>query len=532
MGNLWQHALFAGSAMALLSACVSPSASKQTMSADLLFIGGTIVDGTGQNEYQADLAVRDAKIVFVGDASTNKVLAGKTIDVSGMIVSPGFIDPHTHAGSDLNSNDVRKRANLPFAFQGVTTVMVGNDGFGDTGIAALAKNAVDKGIGTNVTYMAGFGHIRKAVIGDENRAPNDRELDRMKTMMINAMCEGARGLSTGLYYTPQNFAKTEEVIALAKIAAKFDGYYDTHMRDESTYNIGLEGALREAMEIGQKSGAPLHIAHIKALGPAVWGHSKKMISLIEQAQIAGQKITADQYPWRASGTRISNALVPRWALDGGLPGLRKRLQDKHLRARIRKEMAEGLERRGGAKALLFTGPLGQANLSTGITLAEYAAEKNLHPLDAALEILRTGDSRVASFNMKPSDINAFALRDWVVTGSDGSIGHPRKYASFPKAYQDFVQEDKLMSLSQFVRRSSGKTADIMGLANRGYLKTGMVADIVVFDPKNFAPVATYQNPRKLSTGVKHLLVNGIPIIADGKYTGALPGKPLLKESSC
>lgn len=532
MRNIWQHALFAGSAMALLSACVSPSASKQTKSADLLFVGGTIADGTGKREYRADLAVRDDKIVFMGDASADKVLAGKIIDVSGMIVAPGFIDPHTHAGSDLNSNDVRKRANLPFAFQGVTTVMVGNDGFGDTAIAALAKNAVDSGIGTNITYMAGFGHIRRTVIGDENRAPNGEELDRMKSMMTNAMCEGARGLSTGLYYTPQNFAKTDEVIALATIAAKFGGYYDTHMRDESTYNIGLEGALKEAMEIGQKSGAPLHIAHIKALGPAVWGHSKKMISLIEQAQITGQKITADQYPWRASGTRISNALVPRWALDGGLPGLRKRLQDRDLRARIRKEMGEGLKRRGGAKALLFTGSLGQANISKGITLEQYAADKNLHPLDAALEILRTGDSRVASFNMKPSDISAFASREWVVTGSDGSTGHPRKFASFPKAYQDFAQEEKLMSLPKFVRRSSGKTADIMGLTDRGYLKTGMVADIVIFDPRNFAPMATYQSPRKLSTGVKHLLVNGIPVIADGKHTGALPGKPLLKEQSC
>ncbi|MEP2103243.1 MAG: amidohydrolase family protein [Parasphingorhabdus sp.] len=532
MEKLWYRALLVGSATALLNACVAVPAVKPALSADLLIVGGTIVDGTGEDGYPADMAIKGDRIVFVGDALTSKISADETLNVSGMIVAPGFIDPHTHAGGDLDSDDARKRANLPFAFQGVTTVMVGNDGNGDTAVAAKAKKAADQGIGTNVTYMAGFGRIRKTVIGDENRAPTDAELGAMKAMMASAMCEGARGLSAGLYYTPQNFAKTEEVIALAKIAAKFGGYYDTHMRDESTYNIGLEGALREAMEIGKQSGTPLHIAHIKALGPAVWGHSAKMIGLIEQAQANGQKITADQYPWRASGTRISNALVPRWALDGGLSGLRKRLQDNVLRARIRSEMSQGLKRRGGAEALLFTGSLGQANVLTGITLAQYAADKSLHPLDAAIEILKKGDSRVASFNMKPSDINTFASRDWVVTGSDGSAGHPRKYASFPKAYRDFVQDKKFMSLAQFVRRSSGKTADILGLKDRGYLKAGMVADIVIFDPQKFTPVATYQNPRRLSKGVKHLLVNGVPVIADGKHTGALPGKPLLKESSC
>ncbi|MEP2990638.1 MAG: amidohydrolase family protein [Parasphingorhabdus sp.] len=532
MGKFWQHALLVGSATTLLNACATVPAAKPIMTADLLIMSGTIVDGTGEDGYSADLAVSGDKIVFVGDALTSKISADETLDVSGMIVAPGFIDPHTHAGSDLDSDDANKRANLPFAFQGVTTVMVGNDGHGDTAVAAKAKQAGYQGIGTNAAYMAGLGHIRKAVIGDENRAPTNAELGRMKAMMTSAMCEGARGLSAGLYYTPQNFAQTEEVIALATIAAKFGGYYDTHMRDESTYNIGLVGALREAMEIGKKSGAPLHVAHIKALGPAVWGQSAKMIELIEQAQASGQKITADQYPWRASGTRISNALIPRWALDGGLSGLRKRLQDDQLRIRIRSEMSQGLKRRGGAEALLFTGSLGQANVSVGITLAQYADDKKLHPIDAAIEILKIGDSRVASFNMKPSDINAFASRDWVVTGSDGSTGHPRKYASFPKAYRDFVQEEKLLSLAQFVRRSSGKTADIMGLRDRGYLKAGKVADIVIFDPQKFTPVATYQDPRKLSTGVKYLLVNGAPVIVDGQYTGTLPGKPLLKETSC
>jgi len=354
----------------------------------------------------------------------------------------------------------------------------------------------------------------------------------MKMMINDAMCQGAYGLSAGLYYPPQNFAKTDEVVALAKIAARYGGYYDTHLRDESTYNIGLFGAVEEALEIGKRSGAAVHIAHIKALGPAVWGHSEKIIKRVEEARLAGQIVTADQYPWSASGTRISNALVPRWAMDGGLDGLRQRLADPTILARIRQDMAANLKRRGGADTLLITGNLGQDNVETGVTLAEIAERLSSDPLDAALDILRVGDARVASFNMNAEDIMTFASQDWVVTGSDGSVGHPRKYGSFPKAYRDFVVRDKLLDLPQFIRRSSGQTADIVGLKDRGYLKPGMAADVVIFDPERYAPRATYQQPRRLSTGVEYLLVNGQMLISGGTHTDEMPGRSLLKDTQC
>ncbi|MXO89353.1 N-acyl-D-amino-acid deacylase family protein [Pontixanthobacter aquaemixtae] len=445
---------------------------------------------------------------------------------------PGFIDPHTHAGSDLASGDKARRANLPFAFQGVTTVVVGNDGDGKPEISELAKNARSAGIGTNVAYLAGLGPIREAVLGKANRAPSPDELAQMKQITRSAMCEGAWGLSAGLYYVPQNYASSEEVIALAKVAAEFNGYYDTHLRDESTYNITVTGAVNEAISIGRAADIPVHISHIKALGPAVWGHSTKMIAAIEQAQASGIRITADQYPWEASGTRISNALVPRWALEGGLNGLRARLNSAETRATIRQEMLGGLERRGGADKLLITGLLGHTHVEVGKTLAELARATDREPVDAAIDVLMTGDARVASFNMSPSDIAAFAHKEWVVTGSDGSNGHPRKYASFPKAYRDLVVNSSTMDMARFIRRSSGQTADIIGLRDRGYLKKGFAADIVIFDPDAFAPVATYQSPRELSVGVRHLLVNGVPMIADGDYTGALPGAPLLHEVIC
>ncbi len=498
---------------------------------DLLIVGGSVYDGTGGSARRVDIAVDDGRIAYLGADAGALYSAGQVIEANGLIVAPGFIDPHAHAGSDLASSDQRRRANLPYAHQGVTTVVVGNDGFGKPDIAAMSTKASRDGIGTNVAYLAGFGPIREAALGKANRAPTAAELAQMEANMRQAMCEGAWGFSAGLYYVPQNYAKTEEVIALAKIAGEFGGYYDTHMRDESTYNITVTGAVNEAIEIGRKANLPVHIAHIKALGPAVWGHSTRMIAAVEQARADGLRVTADQYPWTASGTRISNALVPRWALEGGLDRLRARLAEKDDAARIREGMIAGLERRGGADRLLVTAPLGGIEMAVGDTLAEIAEAEGREPVDSAISILKQGDARVASFNMNEADIAAFAAQDWVVTGSDGSTGHPRKYASFPKAYRDLVIDGD-MPLARFIQRSSGQTADIVGLKKRGYLKAGYAADIAIFDPKTFAPNATYQLPRELSSGVRHLIVNGAAVIADGQHTGELPGTPLLKRNGC
>lgn len=516
----------------LLIACQTSSQQPNRIAVDYLIKNGIVYDGSGAAPRVADIAIRFDRIVFLGDATEGQFAYANRIDASGLIVAPGFIDPHTHADNELASSNPDKRQNKAFAFQGVTTVVVGNDGYGSTKISKMATQAQQEAIGTNVAYLAGFGYIRKSVIGDDDRAPTEAESSRMKNMMAQAMCEGAVGLSAGLYYTPQNFARTAEVVELARIAGRQGGYYDTHLRDESSYNIGLIGAVNEAIDIGTQSGAAVHISHIKALGPAVWGQSSEIISLINSAREKGQKITADQYPWAASGTRISNALVPRWALDGGLAGLRERLEHAATLGRIKSEMAGNLKRRGGADKLLITGGLGEAEIESGQTLADLAARTDRDPLDAAIDILKTGDARVASFNMNAEDIGAFAAQEWVVTGSDGSTGHPRKYASFPKAYRDFVVDGKILSLSRFIRRSSGQTADIVGLKDRGYLKAGMAADIVVFDSESFAPRATYEEPRLLSTGVRYLFVNGQPVISEGQSTGALPGRPLLKETQC
>lgn len=524
-------------ALAAVFAAVLPLGACQTArpgenAADLLVRGGTLVDGTGAPPRAADIAIEEGRVVAVLEPGAPGVAAARVIEAQGLIVAPGFIDPHTHAGGDLASDDAARRANLPFAFQGVTTVVVGNDGAGSPDIARQAKRAREQGIGTNVAYLVGFGALRSARLGMADRAPQPAELAAMRAATRRAMCKGAWGFSAGLYYVPQSYSRTDEVIALAREAGTLGGYYDTHLRDESTYSVTVTGALEEALRIGREGALPVHVSHIKALGPAVWGQSAAMIERIEAARASGQRVTADQYPWDASGTRISAALVPRWALEGGLERLRERLARPDEAARIREGILAGLARRGGAKRLLITGALDGLEIEPGQTLADYSARLGVDHVSGAIAILEKGDARVASFNMDPADIAAFARQEWVVTGSDGSSGHPRKYASFPKAYRDLVKGEAGMSLARFVQRSSAQTAAIIGLTDRGTIRPGMAADIVVFDPGAYEPRATYAAPRALSAGVRHLLVNGKVMIEDGEYRGALPGRPLLKDTGC
>lgn len=523
-------ATLAASAFVALASCQAISSSTET--SDLAIVNGIVHDGNGEAGRIASIIVNDGKITGIIPQGEPLPQTRRTIDAQDLVVAPGFIDPHTHSTADLLADDAEQRANLPFLFQGVTTVVVGNDGFGSPEIAAQSRQMREQGIGSNVAFLVGLGPIREQVIGNVDRAPKPDELDQMRMLTRQGMCEGAWGFSAGLYYVPQNYAETDEVVTLMSEAAEFGGYYDTHMRDESTYSITVTGALKEALEVGKRTGSPVHIAHIKALGPAVWGQSAKMIEMIETARREGQRVTADQYPWDASGTRVSNAVVPRWALEGGLPAFRKRLEDPEMGERIRTSIVAGLARRGGADRLLITGQLGDAPVPIGLTLAEYSEAKGLGYIDGAIAILMEGDARVASFNMSEADIAAFARQDWVVTGSDGSTGHPRKYASFPKAYQDLVNGNLEMSIARFVQRSSAQTADIVGITDRGRIAVGLAADIVIFDPKNFAPRASYQSPKELSSGVRHLIVNGTETITDGQYSGQLSGRPLLKPAQC
>lgn len=500
--------------------------SPEVMEGDFLIKGGTIIDGTGEQAYVADLLIAGDSIVFIGQSSEHRVKAQRTIEASGQIVSPGFIDPHTHSLGDLKGG--ANNSNLNYLTQGVTTVFNGNDGEGPFKVKELTDLLMQNGIGTNTAFLVGHNTVRQEVVGSEDVNPNPDQLTAMKALVRQGMEEGAFGFSTGLYYAPGSYANTDEVIELAKEVAPYNGLYDSHIRDESTYNIGLIEAVKETIEIGEKAGVPVHFAHIKALGVDVWGKSTEVINLIEAAQNRGVRVTADQYPWRASGTHLENAVISRWVMAGGDEAYYKRLSNASLLPRIRREIKENIRKRGGAEALLITADVKDESL-IGKNLDEIAKEMNLSPVEATLKIARSGGARVASFNMSPDDLERFMTRPWVMTSSDGTKGHPRKYASFPKKYQTYVIEKGLLSIESFVHKSSGQVAKTFGLDKRGELKEGSFADIIIFNPKEYSPVADFSNPAEYSKGVTHVWVNGRLTINESDYNRTLNGKVLTKK---
>lgn len=489
---------------------------------DYLFVGGRVYDGSLSDEKQVAVGVKDALITYVGPVKPS-VEAKRVIDILGLILAPGFIDPHTHAWNEKGAEGPLLHAS--YLTQGIATVISGNDGQGPADFQNARAALQARGVASNLAMFVGHGSIRRQVMGMENRAPTDTELAEMKQLVRAAMETGALGLSSGLFYAPGSFATTGEVIELTRVAGEYGGIYESHIRDESNYTIGLLASVKEAIDIGRQAGVPVHIAHIKALGVDVWGQSAEVIALIEAAHAEGLKVTADQYPWRASGTRISNALVPRWAMAGGREKMRERLGQMELAKPIAAEMAENLRRRGGPGSILLTG--GKAAWK-GKTLAEYAKERQTDPVKTAIHILHEGDAKIASFNMNEDDIEAFMRRPWVMTSSDGGRGHPRKFASFPRKYQRYVQEQQTLSLAEFIHRSTVLTAQTFGLEGRGEIKEGAFADLLVFHPEGYGPAATFEEPGKLSKGVQYLFVNGKPAIWQGELTrDATVGRVLL-----
>ncbi len=493
---------------------------------DILISNGSVFGG-GKSDSLAllDVGIVDGKITFIGHADDEGVVSSRVLDATGLIVAPGFVDPHTHSLAELLSVD--KNSNINYVMQGVTTVFNGNDGGDPVLVAETMQRLEVNGIGTNAALFVGHGGVRFEVMGGENREPTADELTQMSALVRGAMQSGALGLSTGLYYVPGHFADTDEVIALAKIAAEYGGVYDTHLRDESTYNIGFLASVEETLKIGREANIPVHISHIKALGVDVWGQSSAAIAMIESARAAGQPVTANQYPWRASGTHLRNAVLPQEAMSGASEEYLQRLKDAQNVAAMRPAIAENIRRRGGPESLLVV--IANDPEIVGLTLAEIAAERKQHPIDTAVEIMLAGSTRIASFNMSQDDINAFMKMSWVMTSSDGTDGHPRKYASFPKKYRDYVVEQGIISIEDFLYRSSGLTAETFGLAGRGRIEKDYVADIVVFDPDEFGPAADFKSWNKLSVGLVHSIINGQLIVTDREYTGSLPGLVLRRN---
>lgn len=498
------------------------SCSEKVIEVDILIIDGLVYNGLDRMPNGTNIAIKNDRIIFIGNKEASHFKAKKTIHAQGMIVSPGFIDPHTHADRELKDPELSH--NQPFLFQGITTVVVGNDGDSFFPSSEYKTKYESHGIGTNAIMLVGHSTVREQVMGKSDRKATEKEILQMQDLIQQEMDAGAFGISTGLFYAPGSYSNTDEVVALAKTVAKNKGIYDTHLRDESSYTVGLVPAIEEAIEIGRQAKLPIHISHIKCLGVDVWHQSNAIIELIKRAQLEGIEITANQYPYDASATGLKAAVVPRWAESGGKDSLFIRYGDKGLRASILEETERNITRRGGPEKLLIV--KSDDAIIVGKNLLEISKIFKVSPQEAVYKVLKKGYVRVASFNMIKEDIQNFMRQSWVVTGSDGNTGHPRKYGSFPRKYRKYVKQDSIIDIVSFINNSTSKTAEIFKIRNRGRLQEGYYADVIVFNPKTFQDKADYTDSFQFSEGLEYSIINGKISIEKGAFTNQFNGKVL------
>ena len=491
---------------------------------DIMLRGGMVVDGTGGEPRVADVSLKAGKIVAIG--KLDDVEAARVIDCQGLILAPGFIDLHTH--SDRSITVPEGRANVNFLTQGCTTIVTGNCGFGPVDAKEYFDKIDSAGAGTHVIHLLPHGSLREQVMGKTRREPTAEELSQMVALAEQAMQDGVHGMSTGLIYVPGIYSKTDEIAAVAKAVGRHGGFYASHIRGEGTE---LLDAVREAIEIGQRSQLPVHVSHFKASGNRVWGTLRAAAEIIEKARGAGQRVTADQYPYIASSTSLEATLLPAWAREGGRKKIEERLADAAELAKVRTDVA---------KKLQYADRIVIANYSVkpqwiGMSLDEIGKREKRETLDVVIEIEQSGGASIVNFNMHEDDVRFAMKLPWVSTASDGSAKvpgldrpHPRSFGTFSRKVGRYAIEDSVITLAHAVRSASGLPADILGLKDRGYLKPGLVADLVVFDPKSFRDQATFDEPFKYSSGMRHVFVAGVSTISDGTPTGALAGKAIRK----
>jgi dihydroorotase/N-acyl-D-amino-acid deacylase len=554
------HHRLALSLASLLLAGAASAAAETVAAYDVVIRNGHVVDGTGSPWYAADVAVKDGRIAAIGRLADAR--ADRIIDAKGMIVAPGFIDMLGQSELSLLV-DPRLPSKI---LQGITTEITGegesvaplNDamiaqnqpGYDHYGIkpdwrtlAQYFARLEKQGIGINMGTYVGAASVREMVIGYGDRAPNAAELEQMQALVQQAMREGARGLSTALQYPPAPYASTGELIALASIAARSGGIYATHMRSEGNAE---DAALDEAFRIGREAAIPVEIFHLKASGRHNWGKMPHVIARIEAARAAGVDVGADTYAYTAWENDMA-AFVPPWAHDGGNEKLLERLQDPALRARMRKEMTtptsawdnEWLEIKGPQDVLICSVNNPELEKYLGKRVSEIAAEWHEDGIDTIFDFLvkDKAGTYVSVFGMDEADVALALQQPWVSidndaggTSPEGLLGkdhpHPRAYGTFPRILKKYVRDEHKLSLADAIRKFSALPAQRMRLADRGVIRQGLWADLVVFDADTIHDVATYAEPNQLSVGMQYVLVNGVPVVAEGRMTGKLPGKVL------
>ncbi|HZR57382.1 MAG TPA: D-aminoacylase [Terriglobales bacterium] len=527
---------------------------------DIVITNGRIIDGTGSPWYSGDVGIRNGKIAAIG--RLNDVPRKRTIDAQGKVVAPGFIDM---LGQSELTILVEPRVPSKI-YQGITTEITGEGGSAaplNDAIIQADRTGYDhyhinpdwktfreyfarlekQGMGINLASYVGATQVRRMVLGDDDKQPTPEQLDQMKALVRQAMQDGTVGISTALEYAPAPYAKTDELIALAGEASKFGGIYATHMRNEGDAVIP---AIDEALQIGRKANIPVEIWHIKVAGKGNWGRMPEVVAKINAARAQGIDVSANTYAYTAWFNDMS-AFIPPWAHDGGGAKLVERLKDPAMRARIRKELLtpstswdNEWQEIPGPEAVLI-GIVQNPDLLPlqGKTLAAVAKIWNKDPMDALFDLLiqDNASTGVAVFGMSESDVALALEQPWVSIDNDSSgaspegiLGqehpHPRAYGTFPRILRKYVREEKKLTLEDALRKFSALPAQRMRLTERGVLKAGMWADIVIFDPATIRDVATFENPNQLSQGMEYVLVNGVPVIDNTKMTGALPGKVL------
>jgi dihydroorotase/N-acyl-D-amino-acid deacylase len=498
---------------------------------DIVLKNARIVDGTGSPWYRGDLAIRGELIVRIAPSIPDS--ARRVIDVRDQVVAPGFIDIHTHARREI----FRLPTADNYVRQGVTTLIESPDGGSPVPLGPFLARLDSLPKTVNIGSFIGQGSVREAVIGAVNRRPAPQELERMRVLVEQGMLDGAFGLSSGLFYVPGAFTPTEEVIELARVAGRYGGIYISHMRDEAA---GVVESVLETIRIGEKGGLPAQITHHKIVGPGYWGRSVETLRLVDEARARGVDVTIDQYPYTASSTSITSALLPAWAQEGGREQLLGRLRDRATRERIKRESAEiiKLERGGGDPKNVVLARCEWDSTLAGKTLADVARARGWEPTpeggaEAAIWITERGGCQGIFHAISEEDLVRILTHPATMVASDGGIvifgeghPHPRSYGTFARVLGHYVRERGVLRLEEAVRKMTSFPAQRLGLADRGVLRPGMKADIAVFDPERVRDAATFERPHQYAEGFSLVLVNGQVVFENGRITGARPGRVL------
>jgi N-acyl-D-amino-acid deacylase len=498
---------------------------------DVVVANGKIIDGTGNSWYYGDVAIKDGKIVYVGKMNNVNVTATRVINAKGLIVAPGFIDVHAHIESGIFENPTADN----YIYDGVTTVITGNCGGSADDLKKFFWRIDSMKTSINIASLVGHNTARRQVMGLDDRLATAEEQKKMEEFVALAMKDGAVGLSTGLIYLPGMYSNTEEVIGLARSAANYNGVYASHIRNEEN---GVKDAINEAINIGKAANIPVQISHFKVSGPANWGRSKETLPLIDAARKEGYDVTIDQYPYSASSTNLGIRL-PDWALAGGQDSLKKRINDEQMHKQIIKEMLE-MQNKYKYKNYSYAyvafhsadTTLNGKNISE-INKSKGRKAKMKYEAETILDMLLAGGAQMVYHSMNEDDVRFFMKYPFNMIGADAGVPvpgrgmpHPRAYGTNSRVLAKYVRDEKLVSLEEMIRRMTSLAAQKFQLKDRGLIKEGMAADIVIFDPNEVTDKATFEQPHQYSVGFHFVLVNGQLVIADGKHTGVKSGTTL------